>query len=153
MHSESLYNFSPIQLSSRDSMRETYLGAGSVVLRPFPPRRVNCLKALYTVNFYPLKRSMHTPLPGATLLSQLLPSHSQSSQVYLLMVAILHGRTCTDIPFSASFDLETLDWVCELLCVNSLHVLSMVLITVTTPPAVDKAYLLHSILVPRPPPF
>jgi len=76
------------------------------------------------------------------------------------MVAILLARTCTDIPFPASFDLETLDsifqlgnssqmvqqakicpdaayvllamirvlihQVCELLCVNSLHVLSMV---------------------------
>jgi len=29
----------------------------------------------------------------------------------------------------------------------------MVLIRVTTPPAVDKAYLLHSSLVPRPAPF
>ena len=62
-----------------------------------------------TSNFNPLKRTMHTPLPGATLLSQLLPNHSQSSQVYLLMVAILLGRTCNDIPFSANFDLETLD--------------------------------------------
>jgi len=140
-----------------------------------------------TVNFNPLKRSVHTPLAGATLLSQLLPSHSQSSQVYLLMVAILLGRTCTDIPFSASFDLETLDsifqlgnssqmvqqakicpdaayvllamirvlihQVCQLLYVNSLHVLSMLLIGVTTPPAVDKAYLLHSSLVPRTAPF
>ena len=67
-----------------------------------------------TTNFNPLKRSMHTPLPGATLLSQLLPSHSQSSQVYLLMVAILLGRTCTNIPFSASFDLETLDSIFQL---------------------------------------
>ena len=140
-----------------------------------------------TINFNPLKRSVHTPLAGATLLSQLLPSHSQSSQVYFLMVAILLGRTCTDIPFSASFDLETLDsifqlgnssqtvqqakicpdavyvllamirvlihQVCELLYVNSLHVLSMLLIGVITPPAVDKAYLLHSSLVPRPTPF
>jgi len=103
------------------------------------------------------------------------------------MVSILLGRTCTDIPFSASFDLETLDsifqlgnssqmvqqtkicpgaayvllamirvlihQVCELLCVNSLHVLSMMLTGVIKPPAVDKAYLLHSSLVPRPAPF
>jgi len=40
-----------------------------------------------TVNFNPLKRNVHTPLAGATLLSQLLPSHSQTSQVYLLMFA------------------------------------------------------------------
>jgi len=99
----------------------------------------------------------------------------------------LLGRTCTDIPFSASFDLETLDsilqlgnssqmvqqvqicpdavyvllamirvlihQVCELLYVNSLHVLSMLLIRVITPPAVDKAYLLLSSLVPRATPF
>ena len=62
-----------------------------------------------TSNFNPLNRTMHTPLPGATLLSQLLPNLSQSSQVYLLMVAILLGRTCNDILFSANFDLETLD--------------------------------------------
>ena len=64
-----------------------------------------------TANFNPFKPSMHKPLPGAAVLSVLLPNHSHSSQVYLLMVAILLGRTCTDIPFSANFDLEALDLI------------------------------------------
>ena len=64
-----------------------------------------------TTNFNPFKPSMHKPLPGAAVLSVLLPNHSQSAQVFLLMVAILLGRTCTDIPFSANFDLEALDLI------------------------------------------
>lgn len=49
-----------------------------------------------------------TTLQGTQLLCQLLPHH-QSPQVYLLIVAILLGRLALDIPFSARFDLESLD--------------------------------------------
>ena len=49
-----------------------------------------------------------TTLQGTQLLCQLLPHH-QSPQVYLLVVAILLGRPAIDIPFSARFDLESLD--------------------------------------------
>lgn len=49
-----------------------------------------------------------TTLQGTQLLCQLLPHH-QSPQVYLLLVAVLLGRPAIDIPFSARFDLESLD--------------------------------------------
>ena len=68
-----------------------------------------------TTHFSPLielqKSNPQLPLSGAAVLANLLPHHANSAQVYLLMVAVLLGRTCMDIPFSASFDMETLDQV------------------------------------------
>ena len=57
----------------------------------------------------PLKLNAQFPLPGIAVLSHLLPHHLHSPQVYLLMVAFLLGKTGLDIPFSASFNMETLD--------------------------------------------
>lgn len=85
-------------------------------------------------NFSPLSASMKSPLPGAAVLSQLLPNHIHSSQVFLLMIAILLGRSGSDIPFSANFDLECFDSVFHIssmlqmgrpmtLCPDAVHVL------------------------------
>ena len=49
------------------------------------------------------------PLPGIAVLSHLLPHHLHSPQVFLLMIAFLLGKTGLDIPFSATFHMETLD--------------------------------------------
>ena len=59
--------------------------------------------------FRPLRAGSQLPLPGAAVLSILLPNHLQSPQVFLLVFAILLGNSGNDIPFSASFDLEALD--------------------------------------------
>jgi len=67
---------------------------------------------------------------------------------------VQQAKICPDATYVLLAMIQVLiHQVCELLCVNSLHVLSMVLIRVTTPPAVDKVYLLHSSLVPRLAPF
>ncbi len=50
-------------------------------------------------------------IPGPTILSHLLPNHSDLSQIYLLLSANMLGRQCTDIPFNARFDMETLEEV------------------------------------------
>ena len=57
----------------------------------------------------PLKPQSQFPLPGAPILSRLLPHHLHSPQVFLLMIAFLLGKTGLSIPFSASFTMETLD--------------------------------------------
>ena len=58
----------------------------------------------------PLKSSQSQfPLPGTAILSHLLPHHLHSAQVFLLLVAFLLGCGVQDIPFSAPFDMETLD--------------------------------------------
>ena len=54
----------------------------------------------------------HTPsfiLSGTNVLAHILPHHANLSQVYLLMVTNLLGKTCIDIPYSAQFDTETLE--------------------------------------------
>lgn len=45
------------------------------------------------------------------MLSHLLPRHSGLSQIYLLLSANMLGRQCTDIPYTARFDMETLEEV------------------------------------------
>lgn len=50
-------------------------------------------------------------IPGPIILANLLPNHSDLSQIYLLLSANMLGRQCTDIPFSARFDMETLEEV------------------------------------------
>ena len=59
----------------------------------------------------PLKLHSQLPLPGVAVLSSLLPHHLGSPQVFLLMIALLLGKTGLNIPFSAPFDMETLDIV------------------------------------------
>ena len=53
-------------------------------------------------------------IPGPIVLSHLLPNHSDLSQIYLLLSANMLGRQCTDIPFNARFDMETLEDVFQL---------------------------------------
>ena len=57
----------------------------------------------------PLKPQSQFPLPGISLLSSLLPHHLHCPQVFLLVIAFLLGKTGLDIPFSATFNMETLD--------------------------------------------
>ena len=50
-------------------------------------------------------------IPGPTILSHLLPHHSNLPQIYLLLSASMLGQPCTGIPFNARFDMETLEEV------------------------------------------
>ena len=50
-------------------------------------------------------------IPGPIVLAHLLPNHADLSQIYLLLSANLLGQQCTDIPFNARFDMETLEEV------------------------------------------
>ena len=50
-------------------------------------------------------------IQGPAILSSLLPRHSDLPQIYLLLSASLLGCQCTDIPFNARFDMETLEEV------------------------------------------
>ena len=73
-----------------------------------------------STSFNPLRGTQtQMPLPGAAVLAQYLPHHLQSPQVFLLMIAILLGRPATEIPFSAKFDMETMDTIFQIS--NSAH--------------------------------
>ena len=50
-------------------------------------------------------------IPGPLILANLLPKHSDLPQLYLLLSANMLGCQCTDIPFNARFDMETLEEV------------------------------------------
>ena len=73
-----------------------------------PPEMLILLETSMTqVN--PLKPHSQFPLPGIAILSILLPHHLHTPQVFLLMIAFLLGKTGLSIPFSAIFNVETLD--------------------------------------------
>ena len=73
-----------------------------------PPEMLILLETSMTqVN--PLKLHSQFPLPGIAILSILLPRHLHTPQVFLLMIAFLLGKTGLSIPFSAIFNVETLD--------------------------------------------
>ena len=73
-----------------------------------PPEMTTLIETSVT-QLNPLRPHFHLPLPGVALLSSLLPHHLHCVQVFLLMIALLLGNTGMAIPFSASFDMETLD--------------------------------------------
>ena len=73
-----------------------------------PPEMLTLLETSVT-QINPLKPHSQFPLPGIAVLSSLLPNHLHCAQVFLLMIAFLLGKTGLDIPFSALFNMETLD--------------------------------------------
>lgn len=73
-----------------------------------PPEMTTLLETSVT-QINPLKPHSQFPLPGVAILSQLLPNHFQSSQVFLLLIAFLLGKSGLTIPYSATFNMETLD--------------------------------------------
>ena len=48
-------------------------------------------------------------LPGILCLSRLLPSHLDSAQTFHLVIAFMLGVSVTEVPYTASLDLESLD--------------------------------------------
>ena len=73
-----------------------------------PPEMTTLIETSVT-QLNPLKPHPQFPLPGVAVLATLLPRHLGSPQVFLLMIALLLGKTGLNIPFSAPFDMETLD--------------------------------------------
>ena len=60
-------------------------------------------------HFNPLRPSTNSQLPGASVLTYLLPNHAHLSHLFLLLVASLLGKASTDIPYSSKFNTETLE--------------------------------------------
>lgn len=69
------------------------------------------VKSLTHLNPFHSASSPAQQIPGPIVLSHLLPNHSNLSQIYLLLSANMLGRQCTDIPFNAQFNMETLEEV------------------------------------------
>ena len=86
-------------------------------------------------------------LPGFCLLNNLLPKHKESPQVYLLVIALLLGKSVFDVPNNAPFNLESLDSIFQMssmehklkvnLCMDAVYIL----LTITR-------VLLHPVRVP-----
>ena len=72
-------------------------------------------------------------LPGFCLLNNLLPKHKESPQVYLLVIALLLGKSVSDVPNNAPFNLESLDSIFQMsskehklkvnLCMDAVYIL------------------------------
>ena len=69
------------------------------------------VNSLTLLNPFPTTGTPTQQIPGPIILAHLLPNHSNLSQVYLLLSANMLGQQCIDIPFSARFDMETLEEV------------------------------------------
>lgn len=102
-----------IQLLSIEKLQQKFhegeiFGSWVKGFENLPPELSTLLETTIT-QFNPLKPHSQFPLPGVAILSHVLPHHLHSPQVFLLMIAFLLGKTGLDIPFSATFDMETLD--------------------------------------------
>lgn len=64
-------------------------------------------------------------MPGFYLLSNLLPRHKESSQIYLLLIALLLRKPVSDVPISQLFNLESLDSVFQLSNMDHRHKLKI----------------------------
>ena len=64
-------------------------------------------------------------IPGFYLLSNLLPRHKESSQIYLLLIALLLRKPVSDVPISQLFNLESLDSVFQLSNMDHRHKLKI----------------------------